>query len=349
MVNERVVEAVEDILSELFEFCLREVECLHEFFEHYLVDELPYDWVLACVADDVDAGEVSDRGEDSVRSVEEGHFSFMVRSFRRNEEDVESGLVSREFLSYFLWSLDYPEVEDFSLDYEVVAILQLFLDSCDVFARESRNDSVYEGCIDSASLFEPSLEVVTEFPEFDVLIDSLFELMSIEEDEFAREDYKSFREVSAEGLVAAIEELRELSRIGRCWCVFEFAGWVEIDACFCCVGDDEADVRSVCERHEFFVLGVRIESSADDVNHRQAVDSLAFFKSLQVNMIEVILSVEHVNHSSVDWLNDNDAAVEVCLLVHVPDYPVNECAEEVAFSELDDSLGTNCFSCSFFV
>ena len=53
-------------------------------------------------------------------------------------------------------------------------------------------------------------------------------------------------------------------------------------------------------------------------------------------MVETVLCVEPVNHTFLDGLHNDNRTVEVSLLVHVPDNPIYECAEEVAFSELNN-------------
>lgn len=55
-------------------------------------------------------------------------------------------------------------------------------------------------------------------------------------------------------------------------------------------------------------------------------------------MIEAVLAVEPVDHAAVDRLDDDNAGIEVGLLVHVVDDPVNECTEEITLTKLNDSF-----------
>ena len=85
-------------------------------------------------------------------------------------------------------------------------------------ARESRNDAVHEGGAHIAVLGEPVLEfliILSEvvLPEFDILVDALLEVVSVEEDKLTRHDDKAFCLVALKSLEAAIEELSEFSRI----------------------------------------------------------------------------------------------------------------------------------------
>ena len=59
-------------------------------------------------------------------------------------------------------------------------------------------------------------------------------------------------------------------------------------------------------------------------------------------MIQSVLRIEHVYHTSVDRLDYNYSCIEVSRLVGVPDDPIYECAEEVSFSELNDLCRVLC-------
>ena len=115
------------------------------------------------------------------------------------------------------------------------------------------------------------------------------------------------------------------------------------------VGDDEADFGLVGQCHEGSVLRVGVEGAADAVDACQRVDGLAVQTALQVDVVEAVLSVEPLGHAVLDGLYDYDAAVEVGILVHVVDNPVYKGAEEVALTELDDSLGCDGLGCRQFV
>lgn len=63
---------------------------------------------------------------------------------------------------------------------------------------------------------------------------------------------------------------------------------------------------------------------------------MPFVKTLQVQVIETVLLVEPVHKAFLYGLHNDYGCIEVGLLVGLPDYPVDECAEEVAFAELND-------------
>ena len=137
----------------------------------------------------------------------------MIRSLARNEENVQSSLVCREFRSNRLRSLDYPKMEDFTLYYDIVAVADALMNLSDGVLRISRNDTVHEGAVNTASLLEPSLEFLAKLPQLYVLVDALLEFLSVEEDKFAWKDDESLRHVTLEMLESVVEKLSELAWI----------------------------------------------------------------------------------------------------------------------------------------
>ena len=96
------------------------------------------------------------------------------------------------------------------------------------------------------------------------------------------------------------------------------------------------------------MLCVRINTTTYNINTVELVHSLAIETSLKVYVVKAILTVEPLNHTAVDRLNDNDRTVEICLGIHVPYNPVNESAKEVSLTELDYFLRHYTLRCSAF-
>ena len=227
-------------------------------------------------------------------------------------------------------------LEDLGLNDQVVHVVDLLLDTCDIFAREARHDAVHEGCAHVVVQFKPFLELLVVlaeivFPQLDILADALLQMVSVQENQLARHDDEAFLRVAAESLEAAVEQLCQFARIARCGRVAQFAGRVERDARLGGVGDDETDLGLVCQSHERCVLCVRVQRAADHVDTVHAVHGLAVLTTLQVHVVQAILAVQPFCHTFLDRLNHYNAAVEAGLLVHVPYDPIHECAEEIAF------------------
>ena len=253
-------------------------------------------------------------------------------------------------------------MEDLSLHNEIVVISHFLLDLGDILAREARHDTVHEGSANVVVFLEPLLEaliVCSEivFPELDILADAVFEVVSVQENQLARHEYKSLRRIAVEGLIAAEQQLNQLARIGRSRSVGELAAVVEGDTCLGGVGDDETNLRLLCESHERPVLGVRVQRTRDNINTLQTVHCLTVQTALQINVIQAVLTVEPLYHTFLDRLNNSYRTVEIGLCVHVPNNPVHECAEEVTFTKLNDLLGSHalrrrplvqCFFCHSF-
>lgn len=198
MVDKRVVETLEDVGSKLLKLLHREIEGLHKLIELHLMDVFADDRVVASVADDIDAAEECDRREDGVRAIEESYLTLVVRLLALSDEDMETSLLCGELLAkilnaHVLRLLDDPEVENLSLDDEVVRIANRLLNLSDVLTGEARDNAIDERRTDVAIICEPSLERLivsaeVTLPKLDVLEDAILKMMTVEEDELARHD-----------------------------------------------------------------------------------------------------------------------------------------------------------------
>ena len=148
---------------------------------------------------------------------------------------MQASLVGRELLSNLLWSLDDPEMEVLGLYDEVVAIADLLLNLGNLLAGEARNDTVYEGSVNTAALVEPLLEVCGQLPQLDVLIDAILQYVTVEENELAGEDDQTLRGITVESLVAAIQQLNQLTRIRRSGFVVQLTSGIESNTSLCSV------------------------------------------------------------------------------------------------------------------
>ena len=205
MVNKRVVETLQYIFCKLLQLIFRQVQCFHQLIEHYLVDILTNNRMLTSITHNVYARQVSYRRKNSVRAIQQRYFSFVIRCFRRNEQNIQTSLVSREFFGNLLRSFDNPKVEDFGLYYQIIIILQFFLNCCNILARESRNNTVNKRSVHTTCFFKPSLEFITQLPQFDILVDGFFQFVTVQEDKFAREDNQTFALITVECLETMIQ------------------------------------------------------------------------------------------------------------------------------------------------
>ena len=123
MVNKRIVETLQYIFRKLLQLIFRQVQCFHQLIEHYLIDVLTNNRMLTSITHNVYARQVSYRRKNSVRAIQQRYFSFVIRCFRRNEQYIQTSLVSREFFGNLLRCFDDPKVEDFSLYHQIIIIL----------------------------------------------------------------------------------------------------------------------------------------------------------------------------------------------------------------------------------
>ena len=89
------------------------------------------------------------------------------------------------------------------------------------------------------------------------------------------------------------------------------------------------------------MVGIRIHGAADAVDHLKRVHGLTVDKPLQVHVVEAVLCLQTLGHALGNGLDDNDRGIEICFLIHLPDNPIYESAEEVAFAKLYDALWTD--------
>ena len=182
-----------------------------------------------------------------------------------------------------------------------------------------------------------------------VLLDAVLQHVAVQENQLAGEDNQALRGVAVEGLPAAVEQLHQLAGIAAGGSVVQFAGGVEGDAGLGGVRDDEANLGLVGQSHEGGILAVWVQGAANHVDALQRIHGLAVLAALQVDVVQAVLAVEPFCHTALDRLYDNDRTVEVGLLVHVPDNPINERAEEVSFAKLNHFFGHHALRRELFV
>ena len=213
MIYEWIVETFQYVVGEFLQLILRQIQCFHQFIEHYFVDIFTNNLMFTSFTHNIHTRKISNRRKNSVRAIQQSYLTFVVRSFRRNKQHIQSCLISRELFGNFLRSFNHPQMEDFSLNNQVIIVLQFFFDSSNIFARESRNNTVYQCCIYATSFFKPSLELITQVPQFNILINSFFQLMSIQENKFARENNQTLCFITIECFETMIQQLSQFTWI----------------------------------------------------------------------------------------------------------------------------------------
>ena len=179
--------------------------------------------MVASIANDVYATQISYRTQHRVRTVQQGHLALVIRFLALGDQHVQTGLVSRELSlqlidTHVLRFLDYPEVEDLGLYNEVVVVAYFLLNSSDILAREARNDTVHERCAHIVVFLEPLLECLiicaeVIFPQLNVLADTVLEVVSVQEDQLARHKDQTLCRIAVEGLETTEQQLNQLTRI----------------------------------------------------------------------------------------------------------------------------------------
>ena len=159
--------------------------------------------------------------------------------------------------------------------------------------------------------------------------------MAVEEDKLTGEDDEALGGIAVEGLIAAIEQLYQFAGIRSCRLVLQLAFGVESNAGLCCVGNHKAHLWLLGKSHVGIKLCIGVHTATDNVDALQRVHWLAVLTTLQVHVIQAVLTVQPVNHTTVQGLDNDYRTIEIGLLVHVPDNPINERTEEITLTELN--------------
>ncbi|CUQ34660.1 Uncharacterised protein [Segatella copri] len=108
---------------------------------------------------------------------------------------------------------------------------------------------------------EPLLEALVisthiALPELDILIDTLLEVVTIEEDQLTWHQDHTLGWVALEELVAVEQELNQLAWIRSCRSICKLARVIECDTSLCSVRDDETHLWLLSQSHESLVLRI---------------------------------------------------------------------------------------------
>ena len=175
-------------------------------------------------------------------------------------------------------------------------------------------------------------------PKLDILVNAFLQVVTVQENQLTRHQNHTLSWITLEELIAMEQQLNQLTWIRCSRSICKLASVIECNTSLRCIRDDETHLWLLSQSHECLVLRIWIQCTADYIDTLQCIDSLAVLLTLKVYVIEAVLTVQPVNHTTSQWLNYNDRTVEVGLLVHIPYNPIYECTEEVTFTKLNDSL-----------
>ena len=304
--------------------------------------------MVAGISNDIYAREEGNRGEHGMRTVQQGNLTLMIRLLALGDEHVQTRFLGWELLAqrldtHVLRLLNHPEMEGLGLYYQVVFVSYFLLNISYFLTWEAWYDTVNQGSANVVVLGEPLLERLIVFaqilfPQFDILVDTFLQVVSVEEDQLAGHDNQTFSGVSIEGLETTVEQLHQLTRIAAGRLVRELASIIKGDTGLCGVRDYKANLRLLGQCHEGCVLRVGVQCPADNIDAFEGVHGLTVDSSLQVHMVQAVLPVQPIYHSFLYWLHHHDTSVEVRLRIHVPDNPIYKGAKEIPFAKLNDLL-----------
>jgi len=184
----------------------------------------------------------------------------------------------------------------------------------------------------------------------DILQNALLQLLTIVEDEFARQNDEAFGRVALEIFITVMEQLHEFAGIRCGGLVGELARGVKNDARLGGVGDHETHFGLFGELQIIIKILVRVNATADYVDEFHGVNGIAVaVETLDIDVIEAVLVGEVFDFAARPRLHSHDRAVEIGLLVGLLDNPFHKSAEKIALAYLNHLFGVGVFGYSIFV
>lgn len=165
--------------------------------------------------------------------------------------------------------------------------------------------------------------------------------------QLAGEDDKSLAWLRAELLEAAIQELRQLCRIGGRRRFGELAGFIISDTGLGGVAGDETQLRIIRTCHNSLIIRIAVQATAHAGNNALLVNFFAVLKAAEIQRVQTVLIVNDLcqikcSRRGGNRLHQNNLGVEACVFVHHINEVIYECTHEIAFAKLQ-----NAFRCIF--
>ena len=341
MVDERVVEAVLHSSGKLLAVVLIQGQDGHDLIQQHLVHVAQDGVVMHAVAHDVVAGQVCAQNKAGVSAVQDTYLALLVRAHIGGNEDVilEASLAEGQNVVQLGVTLDDPDAKDLADIQQRVSIAVLGFQFSNFLrvADAAGNDAVDQRAAEGAVLVDVLLEAVLQAPLLDVLVDTLQQFLAVVVDQLAGQHDDALLAC----LIAVIQHLGQLAGEAGCGNVLQLAGGVVDDAGLSGVGDDDLEVVAGGNGHHLvkILFLIRVQAAGHAGDHALVIDLFAVFAAAQIQGVEALLLVDHLGQAGGDGLDQHALAVPVSLLVGQVEPVVNESAQEVALTELQDLFG----------
>ena len=127
------------------------------------MDVLAHHLVVAGIAHDVDAAEISYRRKHRMRTIQQRHLTLVVWLLTWGNQHVQTSLLSRELSLevidvHVFRLLNHPQVECFTLHNKIVGIANLLLDLCNFLTWKTWHDAIHQRGAYIIIFREPLLE-----------------------------------------------------------------------------------------------------------------------------------------------------------------------------------------------
>ena len=229
-------------------------------------------------------------------------------------------------------------------------IAEFILDLLCIISRIAGNDPVNQCAGEDAAVVNPCSERIAEFPEVDILHDAFLQLDAVVVDQFDRQHDQTLFRITAECFETGKKELCQFGREGDVQLLFELVIRIVYDACFRCVGNDEAQGGNLRDIDVFLIITERGNNIFDRSDLSCFNIRFALYAAAKLKGILAILLLEHCVHiTERNRADQYDASVKQTLFVCDVDHIVDKRTKEVSFTKLCDLDRTICRFCQFLV
>ncbi len=306
---------------------------LHEGLDHGIIHGIQHVVIAA---------QVGSRHKGGVSTVQDAHLALLVGLLVIGVDDRHAAVRQGQFLGNVLGGFDDPQAEGFCRDKDAILIAQLVPNGLILSTGIAGHDTVHQGGGEHAGIFQPLLELFAQVPQLGQRHDALLQHDAVVVDQLHRQDDQALVLSIVEVLGTLKQQLGQLAGIGMGRAVLELVRFVQHNAGFRGVADDEAQRIQLGIGCILFVVGIGIHSVGHRGHHTVELHRLAIYQTTKQHGVTVVLLLKGREQGAhLDGLHQHDITIEIGLLVGNVDHVINKSAQEVTLTELQYSNRTH--------
>ncbi|MNI14289.1 hypothetical protein D3C73_675470 [compost metagenome] len=335
----RVLEPAQHGCGKLLQLRLGQRQKRDDFFVQQPVEEFRARRLRDGLADRFDACQQRERAKTGMRAIEDRHLARLVG--RRVLDDECSLIIFGKRdpqIRHARLLFDDEEMEEFGRRHELVFVSEFLHQRICLGARITGHDAVDQSVVEGIVLLQPGDEGRIEFPFVCMLQNDAPQLVAVMVDEFAGDHLQAGFRLSAECRPALEEKAGHLAGEGNLRRIFELDRWNIGNAGIGSVRDDNGDVGIMCQSQHILPALMRGDLLAHAGDQPRLGDLFAgIVHAAGEDRVDAILFVQREGQTAGDRAKNDDTPVGTGLLVQKVDLPIDERAQEIAFSPLQNA------------